>query len=611
MSSWAFQPLLPATPLTPEVRPLDKSIFGWWQGPVQTSIAPAGTIFCGLCGDVNTVWFMYVNASNQAVLRISTDGGVTWGSANVKFSGVQEIPLDRALVVDPVTKTLHVFYEAVADEGLKYRRSTDGGATWSSEVSFSSISGSDKFWRISVSAYNGVVHVAYISAVTGVFTTDGLRYRRSTNDGVSWNTESQPFSAAAVNPTRPDIAHHGDIVLIGWMDSRHGTAGNSVGEIYMGRSTDGGSNFSETRLTTTPDFANLRPTLVLDHQFATIAWQYPMSAEDLWYRHSDDQGATWATAKRLVNKGSIQEHPFMEQIGEFICVIYTDNAYSPPRPCALFSRDAGRTFGQQHYIYAPTTGSAAPRLAKAGQAFILANDNAGDGFDIMRGFPIGEPQLVLRDDANRANEGPPPTGWAAQPGILTDISGGGLSISGRQFISQAGLGYRQGSRYSPTFAADVEVGIRLTKAIVAASSDGFVIFARVRDPGPTTVDAYAFVIEDTAGTLDMFIWRLTNNTNTGLANAVGVYNANVGEIFVLRCLGPEITAWQKQDNSPSKEGPWWRIFRVIDTVVTGQGQVGIEILNETPTVDDLFARSLGEEGSIFVRSDAFHRKSRW
>ncbi len=124
-----------------------------------------------------------VNFNNIFVSR-STDGGRHWTSTLVfhapPFTALNNI--FPALAVDPIT---HVVYAAWTDQhGVDVSQSSDGGVTWSSPVTVSTIQTTVMPW---VAARNGKVDVVYYGSTAG-----------SPDDTAAiWNVYDSQFSNGA------------------------------------------------------------------------------------------------------------------------------------------------------------------------------------------------------------------------------------------------------------------------------------------------------------------------------------------------------------------------------------------------------------------------------
>jgi Neuraminidase (sialidase) len=127
-------------------------------------------------------------------------------------------------------------------------------------------------------------------------------YRRSLDDGATWQSAVRLISAAQAG-TDPAIAtDRQDAVHVVWEDARDG--GNT--EIYYKRSTDGGATWdADTRLTTTDPNSEF-PAIAAANGITDLSWTEDMDTLfELQYQRSTDTGATWSAAQKLTDAKTI------------------------------------------------------------------------------------------------------------------------------------------------------------------------------------------------------------------------------------------------------------------------------------------------------------------
>jgi hypothetical protein len=120
-----------------------------------------------------------------------------------------------------VSDFLHVVWEELFNR-ISYNHSTHGGASWDGDtalyISYGPLSPS-------VSVSGQVVHVVW-------FDNSGIFYKRSTNGGLIWGTDIRLTNNLA-SSVYPSIASSGPAVHIVWVDNR-----DLNSEIYYKRSTN-------------------------------------------------------------------------------------------------------------------------------------------------------------------------------------------------------------------------------------------------------------------------------------------------------------------------------------------------------------------------------------
>jgi hypothetical protein len=144
-------------------------------------------------GKTDTVW-----------ARVSIDGGVSFGAATRLSDSVD---LGTAAAVGK--GVVYVVYARNFDV-LRVRRSTDGGTTWSSPMALSG----DIFAITDTFAITAVGSSAYVAYTDENPNADGwgtVRYRRTTNKGASWSAERN-LAPPKWRTWEPDIDLKGGVV---------------------------------------------------------------------------------------------------------------------------------------------------------------------------------------------------------------------------------------------------------------------------------------------------------------------------------------------------------------------------------------------------------------
>ena len=222
-----------------------------WSQPAQLSGhgaigSPGGTHPLA----INTT--LYAAWTQDGMIHLSTSGddGATWGHASPITDHRTALYPCSLELSSPV---LHLVWPDTRNHGLAepyYKRSTDGGATWTKEVRLSP--GTDLF-RLGTAVSGSNIHVVWFNR----------RYLEKVPAGdQTWT----------------------------W----------TWGEVYYCRSTDGGVNWQETARLTEPDSTACRPVVAASGRFVHVAWldnrdarQKPGWDWEIYYKRSDDGGATW------------------------------------------------------------------------------------------------------------------------------------------------------------------------------------------------------------------------------------------------------------------------------------------------------------------------------
>jgi Collagen triple helix repeat (20 copies) len=251
------------------------------------AIAVSGT-------NVYVVWEDFTPGNSDILYKRSTDGGISFVEPTENLSnndGSSELPAIAA-----IGNSVHVIWQdwipQVTNLDIYYRRSVDGGVTFTSEVNLSDSPGASRFASIALSG--DTVHVAWDDNSFGAGTD--IFYIRSVDGGVTFsNTENLSLTAFSES-IRPRIAVSGQNVHIVWQE-------NVPSDIFYVRSLDGGNTFSSpgVNLSTNSGNSEVPAIAVLDSN-VYVVWR---DSGSIVYRPSTDNGEAFDEIWSNISEGLV------------------------------------------------------------------------------------------------------------------------------------------------------------------------------------------------------------------------------------------------------------------------------------------------------------------
>ena len=266
---------------------------------------------------IHVVWSDSRNAYWGLYYKRSTDNGVTWG-ADTRLSMDLRSKEFPSVVASGLL--VHVSWDDWRDTTAEiyYKRSTDGGVTWSADLRLTNSVLSSR--SNSMTTSGPIVHIAWHDWRNGVSNPE-IYYKRSTNGGLNWSTDFR-LTNNSTETYSPSIAAAGSNVYIVWDDFV--TTGNS--EIYFRSSTDNGVNWgNETRLTNNSASSEHASLIAEPSGLLHIAWTDRRDGnEEIYYKRSLNMGANWDIDVRLTNNAEDSYNGSICSSGPTLNIVWTD-----------------------------------------------------------------------------------------------------------------------------------------------------------------------------------------------------------------------------------------------------------------------------------------------
>ncbi|NOS84901.1 MAG: T9SS type A sorting domain-containing protein [Ignavibacteria bacterium] len=257
--------------------------FGWSKHP---SIAISGQT-------IHIVWWDWRDGYKKIYYKRSTDNGVTWGTDTRIVDLLESFSISPSITV--TEENVHVTWvdDRDGNREIYYKHSTDGGLSWGPDTRLTIAEGNSIYPSISVVGQS--VHLAwydYRMAPAAIY------YKRSTNNGTDWESEVLLVNSAPHFAWDVCISVNNQNIHIVWADLRN--AGDP--EIYYKKSSDLGTTWgSDIRLTNDPNLSSY-PSIIAVNGNVHVTWMDDRDGNpEIYYKLSTNEGNSWEGDLRLTN----------------------------------------------------------------------------------------------------------------------------------------------------------------------------------------------------------------------------------------------------------------------------------------------------------------------
>ena len=308
-------------------------------------------------GSIHAVWEDDTPGNNEIYYRRSTDGGSAW-SAVLRLtwnSGESVLP---AIAAGP-GNAIHVVWmdSTPGTDEIYFRRSDDGGSTWSTVQRLTWNSGESMCPTIAVDS-SAVIHIAWMDYAPA---NDEVYYMKSANGGASWSAPKR-LTWTATSSFYPVIASYSNThVHVVWYDD---IAGNP--DVYYKRSWDGGSTWGTTKRLTANSGWSCYPVAAADSTNGVhIAWHDDTSGnQEIYYDKSPDGGSTWGTVHRLTWTSGWSYYPVLAvDPNDHIHLVWYDDTPGNSEVYYRSSSNGGTTWSTSQRLTWMSGSSVFPALA--------------------------------------------------------------------------------------------------------------------------------------------------------------------------------------------------------------------------------------------------------
>ena len=292
-----------------------------WNGDVRLTNAVNDSNMPAIAANgsnLHIVWYDFRDGNSEIYYKNSTNGGATW-SSDVRLTNDLGSSGFPSMAVNG--NNIHVVWtdSRVGNLEIYYKNSTDNGATWSSDMRLTNdVSESYTFMPQAIAVNGNNIHVVWYDNRDGNFE---IYYKNSTDNGATWGSDMRLTNNASWSQ-EPAIAVSGTNIQVVWRDGRDG----ANGEIYYKNSTDNGATWSADVRLTNDASESAYPAIALNGSYIHVVWaDWRDGDQEIYYKNSTDNGATWSSDMRLTNAAGGSIYPDIAVNGSSIHVVWGDS----------------------------------------------------------------------------------------------------------------------------------------------------------------------------------------------------------------------------------------------------------------------------------------------
>jgi hypothetical protein len=388
------------------------AVYAQWNPDVRLTNDTAGSIgsynhtkwIASSGNSIHIVWRDYMDGTSGIYYKRSTNGGSTW-SNDFKISGDSSYNFQPSIAVSG--SNLHVIWDTYlnGNEHICYIRSTNGGASWDNLIQLST--SPDLGAGNSISCAGSFINIVWVEMRDG---NAELYYKKSTNNGTTWNQDTRVTNTPTISQV-PSIGQSGSSVHIAWSESL-----NPGYEIYYKRSDDGGETWTTNLKLTGGVNLPLPWPQTMSVSGNNIHIAYPMqviaSDWDIFYRHSTNGGVTWLSESRITYILRPSTSPSIFSDGSLVHLAWVDLRNYEAGIYYTRSSDGGFTWMPDSKISNDTAGLDNPSITASSSGVHVAwNDNRDGNSEIYyKNNPTGNGNFSVSGLVTYKDNNQPVTG---------------------------------------------------------------------------------------------------------------------------------------------------------------------------------------------------------
>jgi len=268
----------------------------------------------GFGSNIHLVWLDTRDGNWEIYYKNSSNGGNSW-SIDKRLTNNPSYSYSPCISVSSSNIYIVWVDERDGNAEIYYKKSNDGGNTWGNDLRLTNNPNTST--NPSIWSYGSNIHVVWQDNRDGNWE---IYYKRSNDGGNTWSSDLR-LTSNPYNSLYPSIYGFSSNIYIVWVDDRDGNY-----EIYYKKSNDGGNTWgNDLRLTNNPQ-ESFYPCIFVSGLNVHVTWTDSRDGnKEIYYKNSIDGGNTWGQDIRLTDNPNTSQNSFLFASGTKVHIIWTDN----------------------------------------------------------------------------------------------------------------------------------------------------------------------------------------------------------------------------------------------------------------------------------------------